>query len=57
MNNYIGSGLAYSDGWAAGKEETLWKIQSELHNAALTSADGKLSPEEIDKVIYAIWEK
>jgi hypothetical protein len=56
MNTYIGSMSGYSEGWAAGKEATLLKVQSELHEAAMDSADGRIGPEEIDKIIYTLLE-
>lgn len=54
-NNYMNMS-SYGNGWAAGKQETLLKVQSELHEIALESADHRIGPEEIDKVIYKLLE-
>lgn len=47
---------SYGNGWAAGKQETLLKVQAELHEIALNSADHRIGPDEIDKVIYKLLE-
>ena len=54
-NNYMNMS-SYGNGWAAGKQETLLKAQSELHEVALESADHRIGPDEIDEVIYKLLE-
>ena len=53
MENYMSS---YGNGWAAGKQDTLLKVQAELHEIASKSADHRIGPDEIDKVIYKLLE-
>jgi hypothetical protein len=57
---------AYSDGWAAGKQDTLLKLQSELNTLALESKvnANESRPEnlvlvlsDIEKVIYKMLEE
>ena len=56
---------AYSEGWAAGKQETLLKLQAELSTLALESKANAyesryenlvLMLSDIDKVIYKMLE-
>lgn len=54
-NNYMNMS-SYGNGWAAGKQETLLKVQAELHEVALNSDDHRIGPEEIDEVIYKLLE-
>lgn len=56
MDNYMSNMSSYGNGWAAGKQETLLKVQAELHEVALNSADHRIGPEEIDEVIYKLLE-
>ena len=53
MDNCMSS---YGNGWAAGKQETLLKVQAELHEIVLKSADHRIGPDEIDEVIYKLLE-
>ena len=54
-NNYMNMN-SYGNGWAAGKQETLLKVQAELHEVALNSDDHRIGPNEIDEVIYKLLE-
>ena len=56
MDNYMSNMSSYGNGWAAGKQEALLKVQSELHEVALNSADHRIGPDEIDEVIYKLLE-
>lgn len=56
MLDNIDARVGYREGYAAGKQETLLKVQSELHEIALESADHRIGPDEIDKVIYKLLE-
>ena len=57
---------AYSEGYAAGRQETLLRVQSELAHVAVESPvnNNETRPEnlvimlsDIDKVIYKMWEE
>ena len=57
---------AYSEGYAAGRQETLLRVQSELAEVALNSRanNNETRPEnlvimlsDVDKVIYKMWEE
>ena len=65
LNNIKTSMTAYSDGHAAGWQEALLKVQSELHEIALNSLANRNEsrPEnlvimlsDVDKVIYKMLE-
>ena len=65
LNNIKASMTAYSDGHAAGWQEALLKVQSELHEIAVNSRANRNEsrPEnlvimlsDVDKVIYKMLE-
>lgn len=56
MVDNIDARIGYREGHAAGKQEALLKVQAELHEVALKSADHRIGPDEIDKVIYKLLE-
>lgn len=56
MVDNIDARIGYREGHAAGKQEALLKVQTELHEVALNSADHRIGPDEIDEVIYKLLE-